>query len=239
MKPRILIVEDEPGIADTLQYALRTDGFEPAWAATGEDALAQMRTQARALVVMDVGLPDINGFDLFKRLLELGDVPVVFLTARSDEIDRVVGLELGADDYVPKPFSPRELVARVRSILRRTAKAPAAPPTPVSASRPPVTARPKACVSRSSSPQFAPPPHHAVRRSGSTRTRFIGRRSIINPPSTTACPATECPPPLTETSRPCSRASASAAITSATPVHRAISAGDRSIDPFQTLRCTS
>lgn len=131
MKPRILIVEDEPGIADTLQYALRTDGFEPAWAATGEEAMAQMRAQLPALVVLDVGLPDINGFELFKRLRELGDVPVVFLTARNDEIDRVVGLELGADDYVPKPFSPRELVARVRSILRRAAKtaAPAAAAT--------------------------------------------------------------------------------------------------------------
>src|SRR5688572_5534406 len=136
MKPRILIVEDEPGIADTLQYALRTDGFEPAWAASGEEALAQMRAQPPALVVLDVGLPDINGFELFKRLRELGDVPVVFLTARNDEIDRVVGLELGADDYVPKPFSPRELVARVRSILRRAAPkvpaaAPAGAPTPL------------------------------------------------------------------------------------------------------------
>jgi len=125
MKPRILIVEDEPGIADTLQYALRTDGFEPAWTATGEEALSQMSTFAPALVILDVGLPDINGFELFKRLRELADVPTVFLTARSDEIDRVVGLELGADDYVPKPFSPRELVARVRSILRRAAKSPA------------------------------------------------------------------------------------------------------------------
>jgi two-component system, OmpR family, catabolic regulation response regulator CreB len=121
-KPRILIVEDEPGIADTLQYALRTDGFEPAWVATGEEALAQMRSQVPALVVLDVGLPDINGFELIKKLREIADVPVVFLTARSDEIDRVVGLELGADDYVPKPFSPRELVARVRTILRRAAK---------------------------------------------------------------------------------------------------------------------
>jgi two-component system catabolic regulation response regulator CreB len=126
MKPRILIVEDEPGIADTLQYALRTDGFEPAWVATGEEALKQMRSQLPALVILDVGLPDINGFELFKQLREVGDVPVVFLTARSDEIDRVVGLELGADDYVPKPFSPRELVARVRSILRRAAKTSAA-----------------------------------------------------------------------------------------------------------------
>ncbi len=133
MKPRILIVEDEPGIADTLQYALRTDGFDPAWAATGEEALAQLHDAPPALVILDVGLPDMNGFELFKRLREIADVPVVFLTARSDEIDRVVGLELGADDYVPKPFSPRELVARVRSILRRAAKAPAMP-APVSPS---------------------------------------------------------------------------------------------------------
>jgi two-component system catabolic regulation response regulator CreB len=123
-KPRILIVEDEPGIADTLQYALRTDGFEPAWVATGEEALTQVQSRPPALVILDVGLPDLNGFELFKRLRDIADVPVVFLTARSDEIDRVVGLELGADDYVPKPFSPRELVARVRSVLRRAAKAP-------------------------------------------------------------------------------------------------------------------
>ncbi len=122
MKPRILIVEDEPGIADTLQYALRTDGFEPAWVATGEEALAHVRATPPALVILDVGLPDASGFEVFKRLREIADVPVVFLTARSDEIDRVVGLELGADDYVAKPFSPRELVARVRSILRRAAK---------------------------------------------------------------------------------------------------------------------
>ncbi len=132
MKPRVLIVEDEPGIADTLQYALRTDGFEPAWVATGEEALAQVRAQAPALVILDVGLPDASGFEVFKRLREFSDVPVVFLTARSDEIDRVVGLELGADDYVAKPFSPRELVARVRSILRRASK-PAAVVAPAAA----------------------------------------------------------------------------------------------------------
>ena len=135
MKPRVLIVEDEPGIADTLQYALRTDGFEPSWAATGEEAVAQFKAQPPSLVILDVGLPDTSGFEVFKRLREVADVPVVFLTARSDEIDRVVGLELGADDYVAKPFSPRELVARVRSILRRSAKAAAAPATPV----PPLT----------------------------------------------------------------------------------------------------
>ena len=122
MKPRILIVEDEPGIADTLQYALRTEGFEPVWCATGEEALASARAEPPALVILDVGLPDTSGFEVFRRLRAESDVPVVFLTARSDEIDRVVGLELGADDYVNKPFSPRELVARVRGILRRSTR---------------------------------------------------------------------------------------------------------------------
>lgn len=126
MKLRVLIVEDEPGIADTLQYALRTEGFDPAWVATGEEALAQVKAQPPALVILDVGLPDTSGFEVFKRLRKFADVPVIFLTARSDEIDRVVGLELGADDYVAKPFSPRELVARVRSILRRSTAKPAA-----------------------------------------------------------------------------------------------------------------
>lgn len=130
MKPAILIVEDEPGIADTLQYALRTDGFEPHWVATGEAAVARQREVPAALVILDVGLPDLSGFEVFKRLRAFSDVPVVFLTARTDEIDRVVGLELGADDYVAKPFSPRELVARVRTILRRAAKA-AVPSAPV------------------------------------------------------------------------------------------------------------
>jgi two-component system, OmpR family, catabolic regulation response regulator CreB len=126
-KPIVLIVEDEPGIADTLQYALRTEGFEPRWCASGEAALSQ--AQDVALVILDVGLPDIGGFELFKRLrAQRGALPVLFLTARGDEIDRVVGLELGADDYITKPFSPRELVARVRSVLRRStaqAEAPA------------------------------------------------------------------------------------------------------------------
>ena len=121
MKPRILIVEDESGIADTLQYALRTDGFEPHWVTTGAEAVAHVAAQAPALVILDVGLPDASGFEVFKRLREAAGpaLPVLFLTARSDEIDRVVGLELGADDYIAKPFSPRELVARVRTVLRR------------------------------------------------------------------------------------------------------------------------
>lgn len=137
MKPRILIVEDEPGIADTLQYALRTEGFEPTCCATGEEALAAARAEPPALVILDVGLPDTSGFEVFKRLRAISDVPVVFLTARSDEIDRVVGLELGADDYINKPFSPRELVARVRGILRRANKPTATVPVSVAAAATP------------------------------------------------------------------------------------------------------
>ena len=140
MKPTVLIVEDEPGIADTLQYALRTEGFEPAWCATGEEALARVRECAPALVILDVGLPDASGFEIFKRLRETSDVPVVFLTARSDEIDRVVGLELGADDYIAKPFSPRELVARVRGVLRRSQRSTAAAaPTLAASSASPIS----------------------------------------------------------------------------------------------------
>jgi two-component system, OmpR family, catabolic regulation response regulator CreB len=124
-RPLILIVEDEPGIADTLQYALRTEGYTPRWCASGEAALAQ--ADGAALVILDVGLPDLNGLEVFKRLRAREPaLPILFLTARADEIDRVVGLELGADDYVTKPFSPRELVARVRTVLRRSASASAA-----------------------------------------------------------------------------------------------------------------
>lgn len=122
-KPRILVVEDESGIADTIQYVLETDGFTPVWCATAEEAIRQFSAAPPVLAILDVGLPDLNGFELFRRLQALPggpQVPMLFLTARTDEIDRVVGLELGADDYIPKPFSPRELVARVRTILRRT-----------------------------------------------------------------------------------------------------------------------
>lgn len=122
-KPLILVVEDEPGIADTIHYALASDGFEPRVCASAREAIAQFSAAPPALAILDVGLPDMNGFELFRQLQALPggrDVPMLFLTARSAEIDRVVGLELGADDYVAKPFSPRELVARVRTILRRS-----------------------------------------------------------------------------------------------------------------------
>lgn len=118
--PRILIVEDEPAIADTLVYALRTEGFAPEWCATGRAGLAALAAKSFALVVLDVGLPDGSGFDVCKQIRSRSSVPVIFLTARNTELDRVLGLELGGDDYLVKPFSPRELTARVKAILRRT-----------------------------------------------------------------------------------------------------------------------
>ena len=125
-KPLILVVEDEPGIADTIHYALASDAFEPRVCASAREAIAHFSAAPPALAILDVGLPDMNGFELLRHLQALPggrQVPMLFLTARSAEIDRVVGLELGADDYVAKPFSPRELVARVRTILRRSGRA--------------------------------------------------------------------------------------------------------------------
>lgn len=118
--PRILIVEDEPAIADTLVYTLEGDGFEVSWRNRGADGLAQLRQGGIDLVILDVGLPDISGFEVCRQLRKFSELPVIFLTARGEEIDRIVGLEIGADDYVVKPFSPREVTARVRTILKRS-----------------------------------------------------------------------------------------------------------------------
>lgn len=132
MGAKILIIEDEPAIADTLLYALKTDGFEPFWCATGEAGLGALKQQDFALVILDVGLPDGNGFEFCRAIRASSNIPIFFLTARSSEIDRVVGLEIGGDDYLVKPFSPRELTARVKAILRRGPLAP--PPATVSVS---------------------------------------------------------------------------------------------------------
>jgi len=128
-KPTVLVVEDEPAVADAIVYALRTDGCEPLHVASGAAALAALASRSVQLVILDVGLPDANGFDLCREIRRSQQMPIIFLTARSEETDRVVGLELGADDYVVKPFSPRELSARVRAVLRRVgaASAPAPP----------------------------------------------------------------------------------------------------------------
>lgn len=125
--PHILIVEDEAAIADTLVYALQAEGFTTTWVSLGSAALEHQRRQPADLIILDVGLPDVTGFEACRQLRRFSEVPVMFLTARNGEIDRVVGLEIGADDYVVKPFSPREVVARVRAILKRMApRAPSA-----------------------------------------------------------------------------------------------------------------
>jgi len=119
MHPNILIVEDEPAIADTIHYALQTDGCNPIVVHAGAPALEILQKEKIDLIILDVGLPDITGFELCKQIRLTSAVPIIFLTARGQEIDRVVGLEIGGDDYVVKPFSPRELSARVKAVLRR------------------------------------------------------------------------------------------------------------------------
>ncbi len=119
---RILVVEDESTIADAILYALRDDGLQAEHCLLGRPALDLLRSRSFDVVILDVGLPDLTGFELCRELRSFSDVPVIFLTARQGEIDRVLGLELGADDYVTKPFSPRELVARVHARLRRSSR---------------------------------------------------------------------------------------------------------------------
>lgn len=116
----ILIVEDEPAIAENIAFAVGTENMVPRVVATASEAWDILDGQPVDLIVLDVGLPDENGFDFCRRVRTTSNVPIIFLTARQAEIDRIVGLELGADDYVTKPFSPRELTARIRAILRRT-----------------------------------------------------------------------------------------------------------------------
>jgi two-component system, OmpR family, catabolic regulation response regulator CreB len=119
----ILIVEDEMSIADTLVFALEGEAFATRWVRLGRQAIEEVEAGSVLLVILDVGLPDMSGFEVCKSIRRSSEVPVLFLTARAEEIDRVVGLEIGADDYVVKPFSPREVAARVRAILKRTAGA--------------------------------------------------------------------------------------------------------------------
>jgi two-component system, OmpR family, response regulator ResD len=118
--PTILVVDDEPVVRDVVVRYLRRDGFETLEAADGSDARALIESGDPSLVVLDVMLPGVDGLELCRWIRQRSELPVILLTARVDESDRIVGLELGADDYVTKPFSPRELTARVRAVLRRT-----------------------------------------------------------------------------------------------------------------------
>ena len=126
MRTKIVIIEDEKDIVELVRYNFRKEGFEVESFMRGGDGLEYLRHNAAHLVILDILLPDLDGFEICKRMRSderLKSVPVIFLTAKGEEIDRVLGLEIGADDYVVKPFSPRELVARVKAVLRRQERA--------------------------------------------------------------------------------------------------------------------
>ena len=127
--PTVLVVEDDPSIGQLVRSYLQRDGYRVVWVRSGEDALAELERRDANMVVLDIGLPGMDGFEVCRRVRARSRTPIVMLTARDEEPDRVAGLELGADDYLAKPFSPRELVARVKAVLRRAENAP--PPQPV------------------------------------------------------------------------------------------------------------
>ncbi len=119
MNLKVLLFEDEYNIAENLKYALKTEGILCEHSSTAQDGLQKFKSQKFDLIILDVGLPDKSGFDVCKEVRAISQVPLFFLTARADEIDKILGLELGADDYITKPFSPREVTARVRAFFRR------------------------------------------------------------------------------------------------------------------------
>jgi DNA-binding response OmpR family regulator len=120
MAGTILLVEDEPSVGELVRGYLGRNGYRVIWVRSGEDALAELDRHPVRMVILDIGLPGIDGFDVCRRMRTRSQVPILMLTARDEEPDRVVGLEVGADDYLTKPFSPRELVARMKAIFRRT-----------------------------------------------------------------------------------------------------------------------
>ncbi len=126
MAERILIVDDEPHIRTFLRAYLEADGFDVVEAGTGRQAVAEIRAQnaGLAMVLLDIGLPDLDGIEVLRRIRASGDLPVILVTARAEEVDKLIGLAVGADDYVVKPFGPREVVARVKAVLRRASGAP-------------------------------------------------------------------------------------------------------------------
>ena len=136
MSSRVLIVEDEPDIRELVVHHLKREGYQVSVAASGEEALRQVQASPPDLVLLDLMMPAMNGLEVCRRLRQdpaTASLPIVMLTAKGDEVDRVLGLELGADDYVVKPFSPKELLARVRAVLRRSLPAPGASPTTLGA----------------------------------------------------------------------------------------------------------
>jgi len=126
---RVLVVEDEESYSDALAYMLRKEGFEVSLAATGDDAITEFERTGADIVLLDLMLPGMPGTEVCRRIRQTSNVPVIMVSAKDDEVDKVVGLELGADDYVTKPYSPRELLARIRAVLRRGGEVDLAPAT--------------------------------------------------------------------------------------------------------------
>ncbi len=129
MDPHVLIADDDPHIREVIRFSLAKDGMRVTEAADGAEAITQFASETPDLVILDVGMPEADGLDVCREIRKTHQTPILFLSARDEEIDRVLGLEIGGDDYVGKPFSPRELSARVKAILKRTAAAPAPEPT--------------------------------------------------------------------------------------------------------------
>jgi two-component system response regulator ResD len=141
-RERVLVVDDEPTVREVVQHYLEREGYRVHVATDGPGALAALAAETPDLIVLDLMLPGVDGLDVCRQVRAAGATPIIMLTAKGHESDRIVGLELGADDYVVKPFSPRELVARVRSVLRRTRSGDGQPPSPLragtwSSTRPP------------------------------------------------------------------------------------------------------
>jgi two-component system OmpR family response regulator len=128
MADTVMIVDDDPDIRNLVQAALEAEGFDAVPVSDGETALKRFESVAPDIIVLDVLMPGMSGTELCREIRQESEVPILFLSGRGDDIDRIIGLELGADDYMAKPFNPRELVARVRAILRRTTSAPGAAP---------------------------------------------------------------------------------------------------------------
>lgn len=198
MGTRLLLVEDDPAIARTVAYAFEREGLAVTHSLLLGDARAQLRGACFDLLVLDVGLPDGNGLDLLRELRRGAHptLPVLMLSAHGEEIDRVLGLELGADDYLPKPFSPRELAARVKALLRRAAAPAAAAPRSSTTTRPASASSCTASRSRSRGANTACCPRCSRARAASTRAT----RCSPPPGATTARAPTA---PWTPTSRPC------------------------------------
>ena len=173
MPPLIFLVDDEPAIAEAVGFALQAEGYRCLHHATGSACLEALARERPALILLDVGLPDGSGFDVFRRIRALSDAPVVFLTARKEEIDRVVGLEMGADDYVVKPFSLRELVARVRMVIRRCAAAAPAVQRPAAAAGTQAGSATQVAAPADAPRRHGPFEHDALRRLMSYRGRAL------------------------------------------------------------------